>query len=238
MKSQYYLGGKCFSDAVDAAYLAGSVVSIPKSELYLLEDEDAFVFSLTVSKMARVASTSVSIQVTEDDVPDVIITSSASGSSLHESEPLQLVGSVSGTLPLSSYTFEWVCQSNNFDLTDGEKVLTSATSKDLVIKEFSLIPGAVYKFQLLVGVLNSTVAPGVASVVVVVNEPPAGGFCFADPPTGTAMNTVRLGCARTRTNTSKPSFCTFGILRFRASHHLRGITRRHSSLRARIGKMP
>lgn len=66
-------------------------------------------------------------------------------------------------------------------------ILTRPSSPNLVIKEESLLGNRTYKIRVLVWRPGGI--PGIAEVIRTVNIPPFGGWCFASPNTGYALDT-------------------------------------------------
>ena len=71
-------------------------------------------------------------------------------------------------------------------------ILTRPSSPNLVIKEESLLGNRTYKIRVLVWRPGGI--PGVAEFIRTVNIPPFGGWCFANPKTGYALDTLYGGC--------------------------------------------
>jgi hypothetical protein len=101
---------------------------------------------------------------------------------------LRLLGDAT-LMGAKSFSYEWSVLSNNLDLTDNSLLLTTQTSKNLVLKAGVMQPGARYEFLLLV-YADDTGKPGKAYASVVVNKAPTSGECKASPPTGVAYNTT------------------------------------------------
>jgi hypothetical protein len=148
---------------------------------------ETLVFKLALVKEARRGETSVRIQVTEDSVPAATITMASGTGKVPGDKVLRLLGEA--TLKgANTFSYEWSVLSNNLDLTDSSLLLTTRTSKNLVLKAGVMQPGAEYEFGLLV-YADGTGKPGKAYRTVVVNKAPTSGHCIATPPTGLAYNT-------------------------------------------------
>lgn len=187
----------CFSDTLNAQVLppGNTTVTIPASAFYVIEDDDAFMFTITVKKLDRVASSTVAIEVTSDPVPDVYISTSMTEAKHRAQRQLQLIGHIRDAVDGSNYTYQWTCTTGNIDLNDSSKISTSTTSKDLVLKPNVLVAGAYYTFNFEVSLVGFSAAPGRAKVQVLVNEPPSGGYCDSDVQIGIALNTTfTLSC--------------------------------------------
>jgi hypothetical protein len=78
---------------------------------------------------------------------------------------------------------------DNYD----DVILTRPSSPNLVIKENSLVGNRTYKIR--VEVSRPGGIPGVAELVRTVNVPPFGGWCFASPKTGYALDTLYGVCS-------------------------------------------
>jgi hypothetical protein len=143
------------------------------------------VFKLALIKEARHAEAEVRIQVTEDRVPAAAISIASGAAKVPSGKALRLIGDaqLSGA---KSYSYKW--NVGNLDLTDSSLLLTTRTSKDLVLKKGAMQPGAQYDFELLVYADNLD-KPGKAYRTVVVNKAPNSGKCMASPSTGLAYNT-------------------------------------------------
>ena len=72
-------------------------------------------------------------------------------------------------------------------------ILTRPSSPNLVIKEESLLGNRTYKIRVLVWRPGGI--PGVAEFIRTVNIPPFGGWCFANPKTGYALDTLYGECS-------------------------------------------
>jgi hypothetical protein len=187
-------GTPCFSQEREIDFAFRSLSSATKTFTVSAMDLEPFalsgqtlLFTLALSKAARTAKHQVRIEVTTSSVPSVFI--STSSDVANGNEPLRLVGSADfGTE--KSFVYEWSVTSNNLDLDDTTKLLTSRTSKDLVIAADVLVPGATVTFQLLVRPTSSSTAePGKATRTIKANRAPASGSCIANPPSGIAYTT-------------------------------------------------
>ena len=106
----------------------------------------------------------------------------------------------------------WVLLENFEDV-----ILTRLSSRNLVIKEESLIGNRTYKIR--VEVWRPGGIPGIAELIRTVNVPPFGGWCFASPQTGYALDTLYGECL----------FFNYGLLtidwyfQFRIFNHLHSV---------------
>jgi hypothetical protein len=187
-------GPTCFDEDTLVSYVYRSRSSSKKTLTVPAEALSSFatsgstlVYKLALVKKARRAETEVRIQVTEDRVPAATITMAAGTGKVPGDKVLRLLGEakLQGAM---FFSYEWSVLSNNLDLTDSSLLLTTRTSKDLVLKAGVMQPGAQYEFGLLV-FADNTGKPGKAYRTVVVNKAPTSGKCVATPPTGVAYNT-------------------------------------------------
>jgi hypothetical protein len=187
-------GPACFDESTLASYVYRSsssstkTLTVPANVLSTLATSgETLVFKLSLVKEARTAETAVRIQVTEDRVPAAAIIMVSGAAKIPGDKALRLLGE--GTLKgAKSFSYEWSVLSNNLDLTDSSLLLTTRTSKDLVLKAAIMQPGAQYEFGLVVYADNMG-KPGKAYTTVVVNTAPTSGKCVSSPLTGLAYNT-------------------------------------------------
>jgi hypothetical protein len=187
-------GPACFDEATLLSFVfrstssSAKTLTVPGSALSAFATSgETLVFKLALVKEARRAETEVRIQLTEARVPAAAIAGASEAAKVPGDKALRLFGEAQlrGT---TSFSYEWNVIGNNLDLSDSSLLLTTRTSKDLVLKAGALQPGAQYEFELLVYAENMAL-PGKAYKNVVVNKRPTSGKCFASPPTGLAHNT-------------------------------------------------
>jgi hypothetical protein len=187
-------GAACFDEVTLASFVyrstssSAKTLTVPaKSLAAFAASGETLVFKLALVKEARSAETEVRIQVTEDRVPAAAIILASGAAKIPSDKALRLLGEaqLQGT---TAFSYEWSVLSNNLDLTDSSLLLTTRTSKDLVLKAGVMQPGAQYEFGLLV-YADSTEKPGKAYRTVVVNKSPTSGKCLSSPLTGLAYNT-------------------------------------------------
>jgi hypothetical protein len=187
-------GPACFNEVTLASFVyrskssSAKTLTVPAKALAAFATSgETLVFKLALVKKARTAETEVRIQVTEDRVPAAAITMVSGVAKVPGDKALRLLGDA--TLPgAKSFSYEWSVLSKNLDLTNNSLLLTTRTSKNLVLKAGVMQPGAEYEFILLV-YADETGKPGKAYRTVVVNKSPTSGKCVATPPTGLAYNT-------------------------------------------------
>jgi hypothetical protein len=188
-------GPACFDENTLASFVYRSKVSsaktltVPAKALApFATSGDTLVYKIALVKKARRAEAEVRIQVTEDRVPAVAITMVSGAAKVPGDKALRLLGDAT-LMGAKSFSYEWSVLSNNLDLTDSSILLTTRTSKNLVLKAGVMQPGAQYEFLLLV-YADDMGKPGRAYRTVVVNKAPTSGQCMASPPTGVAYNTT------------------------------------------------
>jgi hypothetical protein len=187
-------GAACFDDDTLAsfvfrdAYSSAKALTVPAAALATFAASgDTLVFQLALVKEARRAETLVRIQLTEDSVPAAIISMAFEAEKVPGDKVLRLLGDAKFR-GATSFSYEWSVLSNNLDLMDSSLLLTTRTSKDLVLKAGVMQPGAEYVFGLVV-YADNTDKPGQAYRTMVVNKAPTSGKCVVSPTTGLAYNT-------------------------------------------------
>jgi hypothetical protein len=187
-------GPACFDADTLASYVyrsassSAKTLTVPAKALSIFATSGAtLVYKLALVKKARRAEAEVRIQVTEDRVPAAAITMASGAAKVPGDKALRLLGEAQ-LQGAASFSYEWSVLSNNLDLADSSLLLTTRTSKDLVLKAGVMQPGALYEFGLLVYADNAG-KPGKAYKTVVVNKAPTGGKCVSSPLTGLAYNT-------------------------------------------------
>jgi hypothetical protein len=188
-------GAACFDEETLASFVfrdalgSTKTLTVPADALapFAASGQTA-VFKLALVKEARRAETAVRIQVTEDSVPAATISMASEAGKVPGDKVLRLLGDAKFR-GATSFSYEWSVLSNNLDLTDSSLLLTTRTSKDLVLKAGVMQPGAQYEFGLVV-YADNTDKPGKAYRTMVVNKAPTSGQCKASPTTGLAYNTT------------------------------------------------
>jgi hypothetical protein len=187
-------GPACFDEdtllsfAFRSTSSSAKTLTVPGSALSTFAASgETLVFKLALVKEARRAEAEVRIQITEARVPAAAIAVASEAVKVPGDKALRLFGKAK-LRGSTSFSYEWNVIGNNLDLSDSSLLLTTRTSKDLVLKGGALQPGAQYEFELLVFAEN-VAKPGRAYRTVVVNKKPTSGRCVASPPTGLAHNT-------------------------------------------------
>jgi hypothetical protein len=187
-------GPACFNEDTLASFVFRSTSSstktltVPTNALSIFATSgETLVFKLALVKEARRAEIEVRIQLTEDRVPAAAIIMGSVSAKVPGDKALRLLGEAQ-LQGATSFSYEWSVVGDNLNLSDSSLLLTTRTSKDLVLKAGVMQPGAQYEFALLV-YADNTVKPGKAYRTVVVNKAPTSGQCRASPPTGLAYNT-------------------------------------------------
>jgi hypothetical protein len=186
-------GPACFDDDTLASFVyrstssSAKTLTVPANALSTFAiSGETLVFKLALAKEARRGETEVRIQLTEERVPAATITVASGAAKIPGDKVLRLFGEAE-LEGAKSFSYEWSVISNNLDLSDSSLLLTTRTSKDLVLKAGAMQPGAQYDFELSVYAENTK--PGKAYRSVLVNKAPTSGQCMATPSSGLAYNT-------------------------------------------------
>lgn len=172
----------CFNDSIASLpYIAIDPSDfLPNSSLNLFFD-----FSDS-SRNAR--SPIVTLFISSIPVPSIFIVVNVNNmlsfSRITSSDHIWLFANASSSNARLNY--QWVCLSDNFDI---QRSSISVFSPNLVIESGVLIGGLHYIFGVRVWSIDST-AYTTTSITIYVSPPPAGGSCFADPPSGFSIDTL------------------------------------------------
>jgi hypothetical protein len=188
-------GSPCFDEDTLASFVfrspssSAKTLTVPSTSLapFAISGQ-TLAFKMALTKESRRALAEVRIQVTEEVVPAVAIATSSGDTKVAADKKMSLLGDAVSNRA-ESFTYMWNVLSNNLNLSDASILLTPRTSKDLVLREGAMQPGAEYEFELL-AYADGEGKPGKAYRSVVVNKAPTSGKCVAVPAIGLAFDTV------------------------------------------------